>query len=160
MSNNEEVKNLAKEVIFEVRKQQQDKRLHNTKLLLKNYKKLKQHVDKVNTDNYLGYFDEEISGIITGYDDGIYLKSLMRTKARTSQMLACIDISLAIVKEDYKEESASCIFEAFEMYFFEKKTYKEIAEEYYLSKSSVERWIKEVLNKVNLVLWGADALDL
>ncbi|SCJ11516.1 hypothetical protein [Intestinibacter bartlettii] len=160
MSNNEEVKNLAKEVIFEARKQQQDKRLHNTKLLLKNYKKLKQHVDTVNTDNYLGYFDEEISGIVEGYDDGLYLKSLMRTKARTSQMLACIDISLAIVKKEYEGKQASYVFEAFEMYFFERKTYKEIADEYYSSKSSVERWIKEVVNKINLLLWGVEAFGL
>lgn len=84
----------------------------------------------------------------------------MRTKARTAQMLACIDISLAIVKKEYEEKQASYVFEAFQMYFFEKRTYKEIADEYYSSKSSVERWIKEVVNKINLLLWGAEAFGL
>ena len=159
MHNNDEVKNLAKEVVFEIKKQQQDRRLHNTKLLLKNYDKLKEHIDKVNTDNYLGYFDEELQDITTT-EDSIFLKSLMRTKARTAQMVACIDISLAIVKKEYEEKKASYIFEAFEMYFFEKRTYKEIADEYYSSKSSVERWIKEVVNKINLLLWGVEAFGL
>ncbi|MGM9535946.1 MAG: hypothetical protein ACI3VR_11860 [Intestinibacter sp.] len=156
-NNNDEVKNLAKEVVLEIKKQQQDRRLHNTKLLLKNYNKLKQHVDEVNVDNYLGYFDEELQDVT---EDDIFLKSLMRTKARTAQMLACIDISLAIVKKEYEEKQASYVFEAFEMYFFEKRTYKEIADEYYSSKSSVERWIKEVVNKINLLLWGAEAFGL
>ena len=159
MHNNDEVKNLAKEVVFEIKKQQQDRRLHNTKLLLKNYDKLKEHIDKVNTDNYLGYFDKELQDITTT-EDSIFLKSLMRTKARTAQMVACIDISLAIVKKEYEEKKASYIFEAFEMYFFEKRTYKEIADEYYSSKSSVERWIKEVVNKINLLLWGVEAFGL
>lgn len=159
MHNNDEVKNLAKEVVFEIKKQQQDRRLHNTKLLLKNYDKLKEHIDKVNTDNYLGYFAEELQDITTT-EDSIFLKSLMRTKARTAQMVACIDISLAIVKKEYEEKKASYIFEAFEMYFFEKRTYKEIADEYYSSKSSVERWIKEVVNKINLLLWGVEAFGL
>lgn len=156
-NNNDEVKNLAKEVVLEIKKQQQNRRLHNTKLLLKNYNKLKQHVDKVNIDNYLGYFDEELQDIT---EDDIFLKSLMRTKVRTAQMLACIDISLAIVKKEYEEKQASYVFEAFEMYFFEKRTYKEIADEYYSSKSSVERWIKEVVNKINLLLWGVEAFGL
>lgn len=156
-NNNDEVKNLAKEVVLEIKKQQQDRRLHNTKLLLKNYNKLKQHVDEVNVDNYLGYFDEELQDVT---EDDIFLKSLMRTKARTAQMLACIDISLAIVKKEYEEKQASYVFEAFQMYFFEKRTYKEIADEYYSSKSSVERWIKEVVNKINLLLWGAEAFGL
>lgn len=158
MYKDDEVKNLAKELIFEVKRQQQEKHLHNTKLLLKHYNKLKQHLDDVNVDNYMGYFDEALQGIAA--EDDIFLRSLMRTKAKTAQMISCLDISLAIVKKEYEEKQASYVFEAFEMYFFEKKTYKEIADEYYSSKSSVERWIKEVVNKINLLLWGVEAFGL
>ena len=36
-----EAKELAKEVIYEIRNEKKDRRLHNTKLLMKNYNKHK-----------------------------------------------------------------------------------------------------------------------
>ena len=157
MCNKNEVKNLAKEVLLEIKKQQSDRRFHNTKLLLKNYNKLKDHLDEVNTDCFLNYFDDETQNEI---GEDIFLKSLLRTKARTAQMLSCIDTALAIVEKEYEDKNASYVFEAFEMHFFENKTYSEIADKYYSSKSSVERWIKEVINKINVLLWGIEALGI
>ena len=46
------------------------------------------------------------------------------------------------------------------MYYIEKLTYEEIAEKLNAGKNTPARWVKEVLNKLNILLWGVDALGI
>lgn len=154
----EQAKELAKEVVFEIKKQQRDKRLHNTKLLMKNYDKLKNHIEKVNSDGFKGYFGEELQDALEEND--IFLNSVLRTKARTAQMVSCIDISLEILADEYEENGSYYIYDAFYMYYIEKLTYEDIAEKLNTGKNTPARWAKEVLNKLNILLWGVEALGI
>lgn len=154
----EQAKELAKEVVFEIKKQQRDKRLHNTKLLMKNYDKLKNHIEKVNSDGFKGYFGEELQDALEEND--IFLNSVLRTKARTAQMVSCIDISLEILADEYEENGTYYIYDAFYMYYIEKLTYEDIAEKLNTGKNTPARWAKEVLNKLNILLWGVEALGI
>lgn len=154
----EQAKELAKEVVFEIKKQQKDKRLHNTKLLMKNYDKLKNHIEKVNSDGFKGYFGEELQDALEEND--IFLNSVLRTKARTAQMVSCIDISLEILADEYEENGTYYIYDAFYMYYIEKLTYEDIAEKLNTGKNTPARWAKEVLNKLNILLWGVEALGI
>ena len=154
----EQAKELAKEVVFEIKKQQKDKRLHNTKLLMKNYDKLKNHIEKVNSDGFKGYFGEELQDALEEND--IFLNSVLRTKARTAQMVSCIDISLEILADEYEENGTYYIYDAFHMYYIEKITFEEIAERLNTGKNTPARWAKEVLNKLNILLCGVEALAI
>lgn len=154
----EQAKELAKEVVFEIKKQQKDKRLHNTKLLMKNYDKLKNHIEKVNSDGFKGYFGEELQDALEEND--IFLNSVLRTKARTAQMVSCIDISLEILADEYEENGTYYIYDAFYMYYIEKLTYEDIAEKLNTGKNTPARWAKEVLNKLSILLWGVEALGI
>lgn len=153
-----QVKELAKEVIFEIKNQQKDRRLHNTKLLMKNYDKLKNHIEKINSDGFMGYFREDLQEALEEND--VFLNSVLRTKARTAQMVSCIDISLEILADEYEENGTYYIYDAFHMYYIEKLTYEEIAEKLNAGKNTPARWVKEVLNKLNILLWGVDALGI
>ena len=153
-----QVKELAKEVIFEIKNQQKDRRLHNTKLLMKNYDKLKNHIEKINSDGFMGYFGEELRE--SREENDVFLNSVLRTKARTAQMVSCIDISLEILADEYEENGTYYIYDAFHMYYIEKLTYEEIAEKLNAGKNTPARWVKEVLNKLNILLWGVDALGI
>ena len=153
-----QVKELAKEVIKKKKNQQKDRRLHNTKLLMKNYDKLKNHIEKINSDGFMGYFGENLQEALEEND--VFLNSVLRTKARTAQMVSCIDISLEILADEYEENGTYYIYDAFHMYYIEKLTYEEIAEKLNAGKNTPARWVKEVLNKLNILLWGVDALGI
>lgn len=155
---NEQAKQLAKEVVFEINKQKKDRRLHNTKLLMKNYNKLKNHIEKVNTDGFKGYFGEELQEALEEND--IFLNSVLRTKVRTAQMISCIDIALEILDDEYEANGTYYIYDAFYLYYIEGLTYEEIASKLNTGKNTPARWTKEVLSKLNILLWGVDALGI
>lgn len=153
-----EAKELAKEVIYEIRNEKKDRRLHNTKLLMKNYNKLKNHIEKVNTDGFKGYFGEELQETLDSND--IFLNSVLRTKVRTAQMVSCIDIALELLADEYEANDTYYIYDAFYLYYIEGLTYEEIASKLNTGKNTPARWTKEVLNKLNILLWGVDALGI
>lgn len=150
---NAQAKELALEVINEIKKQQTDKRFHNTKLLMKNYTKLKSHIDDVSNKN----LDCEVQDPL---EEDVELKSVMRTKARTAQMLACVDIALDVLEEEYLESDKYYVFEAFELYYIKGYTYQQLADYYYAGKNTPARWVNEVVRKLSVLLWGIDALGM
>lgn len=161
MSNNElntQAKELAVEVIHEINKQKKDKRFHNTKLLMKNYNRLKQHINTISTEGFRDYFAEELQDRVD--DEDLFLSSILRTKIRTTQMLSCIDIALSALEEEYNNANKSDVYDAFYMHYIENKNYIEIADKLYTSKSTVQRWVTEVLKKLNVLLWGVDSFGI
>ncbi|MEG2246324.1 MAG: hypothetical protein RSC84_02645 [Peptostreptococcaceae bacterium] len=151
-----EAKELAREVIFEIRRAQIDKRFHNTKLLMKNYNKLHQHVEDVNGDGYSIYIDEvDFEG---GQD--VFITSLFRTKTRTAKMLACLDSALILLQKEFEKEKENYKFEAFQMHYIQGRSFEDIAEELAAGKNTPGRWIKDVISRLNILLWGVDALEM
>lgn len=154
----DEVKELAKEVIYEIKNQQRDKRLHNTKLLMRNYSKLKKHINAISTEGFRDYFSEDIQDLVDIED--LHLNSLLRTKVRTTQMLSCVDIALNALEEDYDNKNKIDVYEAFYYYYIHNMNYTEVANKLYTTTSTAQRWVSEVTRKLSVLLWGVEAFGI
>lgn len=152
---NKEVKELAKEVIKELARQQKDKRLHNTRLLMKNYTALKNHIENVNED--IEEFEIEVE---MGSKDNLWIMSIARSKIRTAKMVAYVESAMDLVKEKFEKNSEAEKFRAFEMFYLDKKTNEEIQEELNCGKNSPKRWSDLIIEELNVLLWGIDALGI
>lgn len=130
---------------------QRDRRLHNTRLLMRNYNKLKEHIDNVNDDL-------EIK--VDSTDDEVWITSITRTKLRTMKMMAYIDSALSIIKEDMKRNCIEYKYKAFELYFIEEETNEEITEILGCGKNQPRIWSDAVLNELSVLLWGIEALGM
>ena len=99
---------------LQYRKETNDRRLHNTKMLLRSYRKLKLHCEKsvyqcadaMQPTEY-GYQDQrEVLQTLWdcfegGYDD-LYIESILRSKTRTATMVAHIESMLELYEENCK----------------------------------------------------------
>lgn len=154
---NKATKNAIKEYDKEKRTEQKDKRLHNTKLLMKNYTKLKAHVESIS---------DKISNLNTEIDDiedladKAWIMSITRTKLRTMKMMAYVDNALAIIKEDMIKNCMEYKYKAFELYFIEEKNHEEISESLGCGKNQPKIWSDLVLDKLSILLWGIEALGM
>lgn len=154
---NKEVKELAKEVVREIAKQQKDKRLHNTRLLMKNYNILKNHIDDVNEniEEKLELLAEECT-----YNESVWIMSIARSKVRTAKMIGYVESALTIVKEKFKLNCEEYKYKAFELYYIEKKTNEDIQEILGCGKNSPKNWSDLIIEELNVLLWGIDALGI
>lgn len=154
----DEVKELAKEVIYEIKNQQRDKKLHNTKLLMRNYSKLKKHINDISTEGFRDYFSDDIQDLVDIED--LHLNSLLRTKVRTTQMLSCVDIALGALEEDYDNKNKIDVYEAFYYYYIHNMNYAEVANKLYTTTSTAQRWVAEVTRQLSVLLWGVEAFGI
>jgi hypothetical protein len=141
----------AREVILEINKSQRDRRFHNTWLLMKNYNKLKDHIDKVKADVE---FDIEV------VEDKIWLTSIARTKIRTMQMIAYLDSAMSLVEKKMRKECIEYKYKAFKLYFIDDKTNEEISNMLGCGKNQPKLWSDAVLREISILLWGIEALGI
>ena len=151
---NRAAKEAAKEAIFEFDKSQKDKRFHNTRILMINYNKLKDHIDNVRDD----YSDLDLFEV--DEEDKVWITSIARTKLRTMQMMAYIDSALEIVKRKMEEECIEYKFKAFELYYIQEKSNDEIMSMLGCGVNQPKRWSDLILNELSIYLWGIEALGL
>lgn len=156
-----EIKQIAKEAaleaIREVMFQKKDKRLHNTRLLMKNYNNLKEHINsesenieiKVNFDD-----DVEIKS------DYIWLESVVRSKARTAKMMQYVDEKINFLENKYNDKEEYEKFEAFKLFYIDEMTNEEIQDELFCGKNSVKKWRDLIINELSVLLWGIDAIGI
>lgn len=149
------IKNLAREVITEIRAQESEKQkkkvLHNTKLLMKNYNKFKDHIDKV---------DDSVTYDIEIADDEILISAITRTKLRTAKMIAYIDSALEVVKKNMINAGEEYKYSAFYMHYIDGKTNEEISEKFNCGKNTPKRWSDYILGELSILLWGIEALGI
>lgn len=158
----EAVKEFNKEKLIEQRK----KVFHNTRLLMKNYNKLKEHVEKAIGDvNKLK--EHETYDIrntdyvdITREMDELYILSIMQSKTKTLIMLAHIDTCMAILKQRQIEAGTIEKYEAFKMFYIDRKSHEEIQEKFSCGKNTPGRWIDQMTNELSVYLFGVDGLKL
>ena len=99
----------------------------NTKKLLKDYKKLKAHVEQA-IDNTCKSKPSDLKLVIAEIFDKkgyIRVRSIMESKERTEVMLSHIDRMLEVYQKECKEE-ASLKYELLRLYYIEHKTEAEI----------------------------------
>ncbi len=148
----------VKKAIKEYNKEQKDekkkKALHNTKLLLKNYKDIKDSVENAISessqleDNYNGFDDE----------DEVYIQSIRRSKLRSIIVLAHIDTAIASVEDKYKKTPEK--YDAFMDCMMKQMSFEEAAEKYNAGSSTVRKWVNDVTKSVSIMVFGIDGLEL
>jgi ribosome-binding ATPase YchF (GTP1/OBG family) len=144
------VKTAIREYSKEQKTDKRKKALHNTKMLLKNYDKIKSSIEEaISEANQLeGYTDEE----------DVYINSIRKSKLKSLIVINHIDRALEIIKENYKATPEK--YEVFINCFMNNMNYDEAAEKYFSSKTSISRWVNEVTKEVSIQLFGIEGIDL
>lgn len=150
-------KKVAKEAVFEIANQGKDRRFHNTKMLMKNYNVLKEHMKGDGEQIKIKFesIDEEDPYMKVEF---MWLESIARSKARTVKILKYIEDSLDYLETKFKMRNEYEKYKAFELFFIKEKTNEEIQEELNCSKNMPKRWSDVVIKELSILLWGIDAL--
>lgn len=118
---------------------------------MKNYNKLKDHIDHVSDDIDIKFEDKE---------EEVFITSITRTKLRTIKMMGYIDSALCILEKRFRENCEEYKYKAFELYFMKKRTNEEIQELLSCGKNSPRIWVNAVLDELSVLLWGIEALGI
>lgn len=159
LTTDEIINKAVSKAIKEYNKQQvsekKRKALHNTKMLLKNYDKIKSSIEEAISEESqlnesLRYDDE----------DEVYINSIRKSKLRSLIVVAHIDKALEIIKEEYKSKGTPEKYEAFMDCLLYGMTYDEAAVIYFTSKQSISRWVVDTTKLVSIQLFGVDGIEL
>lgn len=150
------VKKAIKDYDREQRKERSRKALHNTKLLLKNYKKIQSSIEEAISD--AKQLEENL--VIIDNSDELYIESIRRSKLKSLIVLAHIDKALDVVRNEYGKKGSTEKYDIFMECMIDGVTFDEAAIKYYSSKTSISRWINEVTKEVSIQLFGVEGVDL
>lgn len=150
------------------RKSRQDRRLHNTRLLLKNYRLLKEHTKgAIFRANQARVRAVDILDGLNDYemDDGLYIESIKKSQQRTLIILAHIDQMLELYKaycyNSGNPENIRRYGVVMATYIDEpKKSALEIAGTFGIEKRTVYKDIKAAANPLTALLFGIDSLRM
>ncbi len=143
-----------------------DKRLYNTKLLLRNYRKLKQHYESAVTS--IGEIEhDEITGEIDkgfGSNDNTYIKSILRTRGRTIIIVKHIDRLLNHYRLTAEVGGGNELrkYKVIESMYLEadRLTMEQIAEKNNCSVGTVKNDHKKAIEELSVLLFGIDGIKL
>lgn len=145
-----------------------DRRLRNTKLLLKNYHMLKEHAE----NSVFGRTQMEESALdilesmMSMYDNEVIIESIKRSATRTAIIVSHIDVMFRLYRS-YCEHSSSREIDlrryevAWDTYMADKVlTVKEVAEKYNISTRNVYEDIKVATRRLSALIFGVDGLNV
>lgn len=155
----EEKKNIHKKLI--------DKRLHNTKLLLKNYGMLKLNKDNsIYNQNQLKESATDIlNNMMNLYDDEIVIESIKRSATRTTIIVSHIEKMLELYKlycksskKKWEKRRYNIIYD----FYISKqpKSIRQIAEQYHYSRQTIYDDINEAESALSALVFGVDGLRI
>lgn len=143
-----------------------DRRLHNTKLLLRNYRMLKD-----NSENSIygrSQMKESAADILCSmmnmYDDEVIVDAIKRSATRTAIIVSHIDTMLGLYKV-YCDKSSNDLdrrrYEViYDMYMAEQTlSVKEIAKKQNMSRESVYTDLKIAIERLSALIFGVDGLS-
>lgn len=144
-----------------------DRRLRNTKLLLRNYRMLKKHAENsvFSREQMEESAQDILESMMDMYDNSLIIESIKRSATRTAIMISHIDAMLGIY-EAYCEKSSSEIevrrYEVLrDMYLAEEPlAAKEIAAKQSISTRNVYEDIKIATERLSALLFGVDGLKV
>lgn len=144
-----------------------DRRLYNTKLLLKNYRMLKENAD--NSIFGKSQMNESAADILNNmmnlYDDEVIVDSIKRSATRTAIMVAHIEHMLHIYQKCCEFSASELDYRRFEV-IYDRYIAKyilsigEIAKKQNMSKENVYSDIKIGVNRLSALFFGIDSLKL
>lgn len=150
------------------RKGRQDRRLHNTRLLLKNYRLFKRHTKGAifRADQAKEHAIDILDGLDSyELDDGLYIESIKKSQQRTLIILSHIDQMLELYKaycyNDGTEEDVRRYGVIMGTYITEpKKSAQAIAGTFGIDKRTVYKDIKAAINPLTALIFGIDSLRM
>ena len=139
-----------------------DRRLFNTRILLKNYRHLKVYCDEMKENKDLE--GEEQEELISPDKEYLTLESIKRSEARTLAMMRFIDNMISVYETDCKHLGAEAVrrYETLLHFYIndERKTYAEIAKLHNVHERTAQRDLKEAVHAMSVLFFGTDGLRL
>ncbi len=139
-----------------------DRRLFNTRILLKNYRHLKVYCDEMKENMDLE--GEEQEEIISPDKEYLTLESIKRSEARTLAMMRFIDNMIRVYETDCKHLGTEAVrrYETLLHFYIndERKTYAEIAKLHNVHERTAQRDLKEAVHAMSVLFFGTDGLRL
>lgn len=149
----------AREAIKEYKKEEiitkKKDRYHDTYALMKIYRDVAIHIEKSICDG-----DQLPMEGMTEAQRRIYIQSIRCSKIKSMLMTSHIDAMVNEIYRRRKQDGREIEYKAFELYFFEGKSYEQISEELQCGASSPRRWVSGILRELSPLLWGYEALKL
>lgn len=142
-----------------------DKKLHNSKLLLRNYKRFKVHCTEAQiTATQL--VDKELLDMIKEgeqAEDTVYINSIMRTKERTAIMLNHIKRVLEFymyTAENSNDEQLKRRAKVIQYKYIKGQKDEEIADKLHIHPRTVGKDIDKAVPELSPLLFGIDGVKL
>ena len=145
-----------------------DRRLRNTKLLLRNYHMLKEHAENsVFGRTQMGESAIDIlESMMSMYDNEVIIESIKRSATRTAVIVSHIETMFGLYAA-YCDKSPNRDIEMrryevlWDMYMAEDTlSAKEVAEKQHVSKDTVYTDIKMAIEKLTALIFGVDGLNV
>ena len=143
------------------KKTKRDRRLRNTKLLLKHYRALKKHcADEKNMT--IKSFDEYSEELDT---EDLALVSITRSKKRSQLMIQFIDRMLEVYRISCEQSNNTSSLRQYKtiklMYISDDPmTVEEISEEHFVDVRTVYRDSKEAIYSLSSLIFGVDGIRM
>lgn len=153
-------KEIAKEALFEIVNSKKDRRFKNTKLLMENYKTLKEHINGIKDNVELKFEFRDEEDVISIKSDYLWLESVAKSKARTIEMMRYVDSHIKFLEYEWKSKGQCEVIDSFIMFYIDGKTDDEIREKYNCGQHTPRRWREKVLKELSILLWGIDAIQM
>ena len=151
-----------------------DKRLRNTRLILKNYRSFVEHCDnakylvenpikkEIEKDNLKVQLFDDFYNL---QDDAYIVASILKSKEKTRIILdhinLCLDFFQAKAIKTNNQEMIRRYNVISDLYINETPmTYEEIAEIEHISQKTVNRDRKKAIEELSVLIFGIDGLDL
>lgn len=141
-------------------KQKRDRRLRNTRLLLKHYRTLKDHCEG---ELNVKYDEDEVIADID--DQYLAINSITRSKRRTQQMISFIDQMLEVYRirsEQSKDPVEMRRYKTIDTLFIshDKMSVDEVAKAHNVEPRTVYRDSKDAIYQLSCLIFGIDGLRL
>lgn len=164
-------KEAMKTLVKERKKEQEkkvDRRLRNVKLLLKNYRMLKEHAE--NSVFGRTQMEESAADILESmmlvYDNEVIIESIKRSATRTAIIVSHIEVMFGLYRS-YCEHTSNREIDIrrydvlWDMYMAEKRlSVKEIAKKQNISARNVYEDIKVATERLTALIFGVDGLKV
>lgn len=142
-----------------------DRRLHNTKLLLSNYRMLQENAEKsvYGRSQMKESAADILCNMMNLYDDEVIVDAIKRSATRTAIIISHVDTMLELY-EAYclkaEGEMESRRYEIIKDLYIEKQTLtvEQIAKKWNVSKGTVYSDIKIAIERLSALIFGVDGL--
>lgn len=144
-----------------------DRRLHNTKLLLQNYRMLCENAD--NSIYGRSQMNESAADILSSmmnlYDDEVIVDAIKRSATRTAIIIAHVNTMLELYEVYCEKSGREPDVRRYEtindMYIAEQPlTVKEIAKKQHVSEDTVYKDLRTATERLSALIFGVDGLRL